>query len=403
MPQVSDKLRIDAGARCSSPSPHARCRLLYLVGEFHKGGLERQLYYLLRDMDRDRYKPAVVVWNYRDSDLYVPPVRALGVPIYSLAPANSRLGKLNAFRRLVRVLEPEVIHSYQFYTNWAANWGALGTAAVAVGSVRNAFGWSKNETGPLLGRLSARWPAYQIFNSFAAAEEVPRSRSIFVPKQVDVVTNGLDLARFRSSEAAPHLAPPGPTRVLSVGYLLPAKRWDRVLRAAAELKRKGLNYRIRIVGGGPLLPVLERQAGELGVVDRVQFVPHTDDIPRQLAEAAFLTHTADNEGRPNAVMEAMASGRAVVATDAGDIPRLVDDGVTGFLVPREDGALLAERMATLITDRELCSRMGEAARRRAERDFGLDRLVRETLASYRRAGWKEEGGRALLGEAVVGD
>ena len=388
MPQVPDKLPIDSGARCSSPGPHARCRLLYLVGEFHKGGLERQLYYLLRDMDRDRYKPAVVVWNYRDSDLYVPPVRAMGVQIYSLAPASSRLGKLNAFRRLVRVLEPEVIHSYQFYTNPAASWGAMGTAAVAVGSVRNAFGWSKNETGPLLGRLSARWPAYQIFNSFAAAEEVPRSRSIFVPKHVDVVTNGLDLARFRSSEAAPH----GPTHVLSVGYLLPAKRWDRVLQAAAELKRKGLNYRIRIVGGGPLLPVLERQAGELGVVDRVQFVPHTDDIPPLLAEAAFLTHTADNEGRPNAVMEAMASGRAVVATDAGDIPRLVDDGVTGFLVPRGDGALLAERMATLIVDRELCSRMGEAARRKAERDFGLDRLVRETLASYRRAGWKDEGG-----------
>ena len=129
------------------------------------------------------------------------------------------------------------------------------------------------------------------------------------------------------------------------------------------------------------------------MVDRVEFVPHTNDIPGLLAQAAFLTHTADNEGCPNAVMEAMACGRAVVATEAGDVPRLVDDGITGFLVRQGDEALLAERMATLITDRGLCSRMGEAARQKAERDFGLDRLVRETLAAYRKAGWKEQESR----------
>jgi glycosyltransferase involved in cell wall biosynthesis len=375
-----------------------RCRLLYLVGELHKGGLERQLYYLLREIDRERYSPAVVVWNYRDSDLHVPLLRAIGVPIYSLATANSRLEKLRAFRRLVGQLRPEVIHSYNFYTNFAASWGAVGRTAVAIGSVRNAFVWSKHDSGPLVGRLSARWPSNQIFNSFAAAEEVPRARTMFAPKHVAVVTNAIDLVRFRSS-AAPCSVP---TQILGVGYLRPAKRWDRVLGAAAELKRNGLDCRIRIVGGGPLLRELQQHASKLGVVDRVQFVPHSDDIPGLLAGAAFLTHTADNEGSPNAVMEAMACGRAVVATEVGDIPRLVDDGVTGFLVKPGDGAQLAERMAALANDPELCSRMGEAARRKAERDFGLDRLVRETLDSYRKAGWDTGRRESLMSSATGG-
>src|SRR5439155_15227104 len=94
-----------------------RCRILFLVGELHTGGLERQLYYLLGAIDRGKYQPAVAVWNYREGDVHVSLVRALGVPIYSLSNVQSRLGKLRAFRRLVRKLDPEVIHSYTFYTN----------------------------------------------------------------------------------------------------------------------------------------------------------------------------------------------------------------------------------------------------------------------------------------------
>ena len=104
----------------SARGTESPCRLLYLAGELHKGGLERQLDYLLRSMDRERYTPAVAVWNYRESDLHVPLIRALGVPIYSLGTASSRIAKLSAFRRLVKQLEPEVVHSCNFYTNFAA-------------------------------------------------------------------------------------------------------------------------------------------------------------------------------------------------------------------------------------------------------------------------------------------
>src|SRR5262245_46537520 len=112
------------------------CRFLYLVDQLGQGGLERQLCYLLQVMNRGRYRPAVAVWNFAESDVYVPRTRALNVPMYTFPNMPSAAAKLSAFRRLVRQLEPEVVHSYPFYTNFAAYWGVQGTRAVAVGSLR---------------------------------------------------------------------------------------------------------------------------------------------------------------------------------------------------------------------------------------------------------------------------
>jgi len=336
-------------------------------------------------MDRARYTPTLAVWNYHEDDMHVPMIRALGVPLHWFPTGLSRIGKLAAFRRLVRQLQPELIHSYSFYTNFAAYCGARGTPAVAVGSIRNDFILDKKWTGLVLGRLSARWPAQQICNSSRAAENARQSGGFFVPRRPFVIRNGLDLKRFQSSSVMTHEA----TRILAVGYLLPAKRWDRLLLAALKLKQRGLDCIIRIAGDGPLEASLEQEARNLGVTDCVRFIGHTNDIPTLLSDSAFLVHTSDNEGCPNAVMEAMACGRAVVAMDAGDIPHLVEDGKTGFVVRRGDIETLVERMVTLIADRDLCRRMGEAARTKAEQDFGLNRLVEETLTAYRAAGWKD--------------
>jgi len=84
----------------------------------------------------------------------------------------------------------------------------------------------------------------------------------------------------------------------------------------------------------------------------------------------------------------MACGRAVVATDAGDVPDIVEEGQTGFVVPRGDDKRLADRVVTLILHRSLCDRMGVAARKKAEADFTTNRVVGETLGFYEAAGWK---------------
>jgi glycosyltransferase involved in cell wall biosynthesis len=359
---------------------------LYLVGELHQGGLERQLYYLVRAMDRDRYSPAVAVWNYVETDFHIGLIEALGVPVYPIAGACTRLGKLAVFRRLVADLEPEVVHSYSFHTNFAASWATTATRSIAIGSIRNDFDWSKGGSGPLLGRLSGRWPGFHISNSHSAAAAARESCSPFAPRRCEVVTNGIDLERFRPRR----IVMDGPAHIVGVGYLRPEKRWDRLLRASHELQaRYGLDHRISICGGGSTQSSLRVLAEQLGIANRVTFMDHVDDIPGQLAASTFVVLTSEFEGYPNAVMEAMACGRAVVATDVGDVRRLIDDGQTGLLVRSGDGTGLVNALATLIQDRDRCAAMGAAGRQKAETQFGLDRFVRQTLSAYRDAGWQD--------------
>jgi len=362
--------------------PSRRRALHYIIGTLQAGGSERQLYYLLRTLDRYRYEPHVIVWSFRESDPYVAKLRDLSVPIHSLAPRSARLWKLRNLRSLVTQMKPHVVHSYSFFTNFAAFCATVGSPAVPIGSVRSNFKCAKLDAGPLMSLLNSRWPRTQIYNSWSAAASARTARGFFLPRNVFVVTNGLDLESFRPSPSNAN------NSILAVGSLSAVKRWDRLISAAVTLKNRGLQFSVRILGDGPLRETLLQQANAKGVGDSVHFLGHTDDVASFMSQASFPVHTADHEGCPNVIMEAMACGRAVVATDAGDIPRLIDNATNGFLVERGKDDTLAERMATLLSQHDLCARMGEAGRARAQSEFGLERLVANTLAAYRQAGCK---------------
>ena len=360
------------------------CRLLYVVGQLGLGGLERQLFYLLQTMDRQRYKPVVVVWRYSPDDYYVREILALGVPVIALENHRSRLSKLRALRSLVSSLRPEVIHSYSFHTNIAAWWAARGTAAIPIGSTRSSIALDRRASGKVLGRLCGRWPSAQIFNSLIAEQAVKQSTTLFRPRRIYVIRNGVDLDRF-SPRCHPQQG-----YILAVGSLSPVKRWDRLIRAVAFLTSKGISPEVIHVGSGPLRGELEAMTKNLHVEHMFRFLGARHDIPALLADAAFLVHTAEDEGCPNVVLEAMACGRAVIATDAGDVPYLVEDGKTGFVVRRGEDETLVNRIATLLTNRDLCQQMGDNARARAEKEFDLHSLVIRTLDAYRAAGWRDE-------------
>ena len=363
-----------------------KCRILYLIGQLRRGGSEYQLYCLLKSIDRTRYHPEVVVWNSCEADSYsyVDQIQALSVPLHFLPAGLSRFMKLRAFRRIVRQLKPEVVHSYSFYTNFAAWQATRGLNAIPIGSIRQDFVSERRMSGIILGRLSACLPITQISNSLAAQKTVEQTAGLFKPSHVHVIQNGIDIDGTRV-----YPLPQNSSSLLAIGRLDPEKRWDRLLRAIALLAARKVAFSVRLAGDGPLLKELQSQAKHLGLDGLVQFLGRRDDIPILLRESSFLIHTADAEGCPNVVMEAMVSGRAVVATDAGDVPCLVEDGKTGFVVRRGDDAMLVERMATLIIDHDLCSQMGEAGRVKAEREFGLHRFVEETLTAYREAGWRD--------------
>ncbi len=359
-------------------------QILYIVGQLGPGGMERQLYDLLKSMDRERVQPAVAVWNFHKNDAYVSRLSALGINLYGFEGIRFRAKKLLALRRLVRKLGANVVHSYAFYTNIVAYWSVLGTNAIPIGSVQSDFYFDIKASGPLLGRLNARWPRNQIFNSRTAAENARRSSSIFSPRRVFVARNGVDLTEFKCSP------PPSgeQVRILGVGSLLKIKRWERLILASRELKRSGLDFVIQIAGDGPLRSELEAKARDLGVGDRVKFIGYSDNVACLLLNSHFLVHTSESEGCPNVILEAMASARPVISTDAGEVPVLVEDGKTGFVVGRAHDETLVDRIAKLIRNPDLCTTMGKAAREKAEREFTLSQFVTAMFDAYEALGWK---------------
>ena len=257
---------------------------------------------------------------------------------------------------------------------------------MALGSVRQEFAEARKESGPILGRLSARWPRYQISNSAFVAEAIRSANGPWSPLHIRVVRNGIDLERFAYS----NWSASGKPSIVGVGSLLPLKRWDRILRVVRQVRSQGIDCSLTIAGEGPERASLERMAQDLGIQEHAVFIGATSDVPELLRQSRLLVHASETEGCPNAVMEAMACGRAVLATDSGDVPLLVDDGKTGFVVSRGNDKALADRLVELVTNPDLCMAMGRNGRKKAEREFDLHSLVTGTLDAYRAAGWRDE-------------
>lgn len=173
-------------------------------------------------------------------------------------------------------------------------------------------------------------------------------------------------------------AGPGDRLVVSVGRLHDQKRFDLLLDAFAGVREAVPAARLAIVGTGGLLPALQAKAKALGVQDRVRFAGFRADIPAVLAAADLFVLSSDDEGLPMVVIEAMASARAVAATDVGSVRELVVDGETGLVVPRRDPAALGAAMTDLLGDEGRRRAMGDAGRKRVSERYPLARCVAET-------------------------
>jgi glycosyltransferase involved in cell wall biosynthesis len=359
-----------------------RRRILYVIGTLGRGGAERQLFYLLSRMDRERCQPAVITLDGAEQDAYVPVLRSLGVPVFAGPSGSGRPAKLRSLVRLARRLRPELIHSYSFYCNALAAAAAFAVGERAIGSLRSDFDRQRRRS-PYLWRLNAAFPRRQIWNSQGAVDQARAFWRGSVRPEIVVVRPGLDLDDWPATPL-----PAGETPVIvAVGSLLPVKRWDRLLSAAAVLAGKGIPFRVCLAGEGPLRPRLEEQARELNLLRHMEFLGDVSNVAALFSDAALLVHPSESEGGPNVVMEAMASARAVVATDTGDVRHMVRHGISGVVIPNVDGPELAEALALLLSRPERLAEMGRAARRDAEAKFGVDRMVEETFDVYRRAGW----------------
>jgi sugar transferase (PEP-CTERM/EpsH1 system associated) len=205
--------------------------------------------------------------------------------------------------------------------------------------------------------------------------------------KVMTIHNGVDVERFagvRRSEVRDALGLPVEAPVIgTVSRLDPVKDHAGLLRAFAATLPRHPEAILVVAGDGPCWEEIVALAGSLGLNDRVRLLGERRDIPQVLAALDLFVLPSIAEGLSNTVLEAMATGLPVVATRVGGNPELVEDGVTGRLVPVRDDQALVDAIVGYLDDPHLRALHGKASGERALRHFGIDRMRRQYEELYR--------------------
>jgi glycosyltransferase involved in cell wall biosynthesis len=260
----------------------------------------------------------------------------------------------------------------------AAPWAGLSTAHLGYGMEDVVRGTLVNSSF-LKRQILSRFP------------ELPPERVEVLHNGVD--TDALDPARCgRRGEVRRELGVSEETAlVTAVGRLTAVKNYPLLLRSFARALRSFPEAALAVAGEGEELESLKALSGELGIADRVRFTGFRKEVSELLHASDLFAHASLMEGLPNAILEAMAMGRAVVATEVGGVPELVAHGETGLLTPSGDEEALAGALLRLLNAPETRGRMGDAGRLRVRQRFDQDAQALR-LETYLESlgGWRAE-------------
>lgn len=345
----------------------------FVIDRLGRAGTEGQLLALLQNLDRRTVRSSLCVLrgggaNAQSLGPAGCPVLDLGLGKLSSLRAIPAATRLAAFWRRHRV---DVVQTYFLDSTYFAAPLARLCGVRHVVRVRNNTGYWLTPGHRRLGRLAGRLCSRTLTNSedgrrALAAEGIP-------PSRVNVIENGVDLDRFPP-------APPPDTgraivRVGAVANLRPVKNIDGLLRATAIVGRSDPRVRLDVAGAGDLRPELEEQIRRSGLEDTVRLLGSVGDVPGFLAGLDVAVLPSHSESMSNALLEYMAAGRAIVATDVGSNARLVRPGREGLIVPSGDDTALAGAIQRYLRSPPLAREFGAAARGRA-RDFSREATVR---------------------------
>jgi glycosyltransferase involved in cell wall biosynthesis len=371
------------------PRPH---RVLLLTTVMEAGGAQKAMMQLARGL-KARGHDVTVVAMYDKTGSIPGYEERFGVSVTDLAmrSGSSLPGRAVAPVRgivrlytLIRRNRIEVLQSFTHYSNLVGPIvGWLGRVPLRITSQRNPL----RDRSPLLGRADRWISASGLAHGMVAVSNAIRDYCVetegLPPGKVVVIPNGIDLTEWTTPYADRRRASvresleirPDQFVVITVARLHPQKGHSVLLKAARAVIDRCPEVRFVWVGDGPLREALAREVREIRLNEHVLMLgTRTDIAPLLLASDLFVLPSLW-EGMSNAVLEAMAVGRPVVATTVEGTPEVVQDGVTGWLVPPGDPSSLARGIEQAIGDGAGRRRMGEAGRLRIQHHFGLDRYV----------------------------
>jgi glycosyltransferase involved in cell wall biosynthesis len=229
-------------------------------------------------------------------------------------------------------------------------------------------------------RLTHRWLLDTVLVPAWSIREELLSYGFIHESKIAVIPNGIDPEPYRKPQEDPRklreeLGLSGKFAISAISRPSPEKGIDTLLDAAVHMKRELPTFRILVIGEGPQRQAYERRTREMGLSEEIAFLGFRSDIPGLLHACDLFVLPSYREGRPFALLEAMAASRPVVATDVGDVSRMIEHGREGLLVPPRREEELASAILNLSADPSTAAAMGQAARERVCREFDLSTML----------------------------
>ena len=387
-------------------------KVLHVITRLDWGGSAQVVMQAALGHDRSRFEPLIAMGMPEGAEaqggreamgencrrLSAAGVRWVNVPslVRNIHPAKD-LAALWALWCLFRRERPAVVHTH------TSKAGALGRLAAGLAGVPvvvhtphghifyGHFGRIASWTFVQMERLLARWMTRCIALTEDERQEY-RARGIGRADQVAVVPSSIELDRFQRAGGGERNAfPPGfdcPAGMIivgSVGWLTPVKGHRYLIEALAKLKPAYPNVCGVIVGSGELHRELETLAEKLGVRSALRFLGKRDDVAECVAAMDVFVLPSLNEGMGRALVEAMAAGRPVVASRVGGVPTVVEDRVTGLLVPPGDAEALAAAIQLLLDRPAWARELGAAAAKQIGDRFSEAAMIRSIESLYEEA------------------
>lgn len=360
-------------------------KILFVIDKLVPAGTQKNLLEIISRLDRSRFLPSLVTFQLGpEADWFVS--RCKVKPLLFKVDKAYDLSGLSAFGALLKLMKRERFDLAQLHFLQAEMlaWPAARLAGgVKVFTTRRDEGFWRSERQLALSRFFARRADAVLVNSLAVEKAVKEKEQV-EQGRIRVIYNGVDTGVFKTDDKA-RARIRSELGLRDLDFLVgtvsnmryEVKGYRPLIEAAALLARKYPQVKFLFAGEGPLRPDYEKLAASLGVREKIIFSGVRQDIPELLNAFDLVCQPSLSEGFSNTLLEAMASAKAVVATAVGGNPEAVEDGVTGFLIPPKDAQPIAEKIALLAGDKSLCARMAAAGRRKIEKEFSMEVMVRK--------------------------
>ena len=376
-----------------------RVRVVEVLATGTNGGAQEHVYSLVSRLDRSRYEASVVSLSPGSTARRI---ARLGVPVTVLDGHDDAVA-VGALAALLAEIRPDVVHNHMYRaelvgTRAAIALGSIGHRRPYVVSTVHSSRVRSPEDREMLRLLTPEMD-HLIAVSRSIKTKIAAEGRVGAP--VSLVYNGVDLERYDHQEPCCTLREeygmvPDAQVVGVVARLEPEKGHPTLLEAWPLVLRAVPSAYLLVVGEGSRHEALHEQAAELGILERVLFTGRRDDIPAVTAALDVAVLPSYREAQGLTILEAMALSRPVVASNVGGIPEMIEDGVTGLLVPPHDAPALAEAIVRLLRDHPFADMLARAGHDMVHERFCIELMVHAVEAIY------DEGARAArLSEAAA--